>query len=332
MNDQIFYAEGKTQFSASFDEIEEYRISASKLRMPMSNRFPAEVNIVEYPNWPDALYLVVTQEEAARIQQEGLYLVGMKEGVRDDRSHYSCGSDSGNSLPQRIVFTTERMSRSGISPGCVRIKVSLRRFKKGMYGDPCVIRWLRLIQFSGGGIIFVDPLRIRSEYCFLLDPICLPFRVTGDGFERDRKLFRARNIKKDGGVKIWDNICHLVISNDVRMLDDVSFSDCENLETVRITDTVEYLGCDSFSRCPKLREVTIESAASNRANRVFCNNPRLSRVYINDSLKTEFQEEILRGDYYFGYSSWFRNCPELRSICFSDGTSMPFSSPVIHIP
>ena len=144
----------------------------------------------------------------------------------------------------------------------------------------------------------------------------------------DRKMFRAFNRKNYEGVKIWDNICHLVIANDVRMLDDVSFCDCENLETVRIPDTVEYLGCDSFSRCPRLREVTIESAASDSANRVFSDNPCLSRVFINASLKTEFQKEVLSRDG-FGYSSWFRNCPELRSICFTDGTSIPFSSPVM---
>ena len=330
MNDRIFYAEGKTQFSASIDEIEEYRGSASKLGIFMPDRFPAEIDIVEYPDWPDALYLVVTKEEAARIQKEGLQLAGMKEGVREHQSPHSRSSGSGNNSPQRFVFTTARMSRLAISSDSARIKVSLRRFKKYSNGDPVAIRWLRLMRFSGDGVIFCDPLWIHSRYCFLLDPICLPSPTDEELLVGDRKMFRAFNREYYNyyGGKIWDNICHLVIANDVRMLDDVSFCDCESLETVRIPDTVEYLGCDSFSRCPRLREVTIESAASDSANRVFSDNPCLSRVFINASLKTEFQKEVLSRDG-FGYSSWFRNCPELRSICFTDGTSIPFSSPVI---
>ena len=103
---------GKTQFSASIDEIEEYRGSASKLGIFMPDRFPAEIDIVEYPDWPDALYLVVTKEEAARIQKEGLQLAGMKEGVREHQSPHSRSSGSGNNSPQRFVFTTARIFTS----------------------------------------------------------------------------------------------------------------------------------------------------------------------------------------------------------------------------
>ena len=58
----------------------------------------------------------------------------------------------------------------------------------------------------------------------------------------------------------WKNeIGWVYVKDGIMGLDDLAFSECYNLETVDLADSVEYLGISCFSDCPNLREVKLAS-------------------------------------------------------------------------
>lgn len=323
----------KFKFRLSDDECNQYSHSATFLGVILPQSFFEEMKIVTFSELPDALYFAVSEREASEIQRDGLIIPGIQE-IGKNAIQIGSGNWAGNEqgAVRRLVCTYKRI---GGRQGVVRIKVSMRRLQKKYRGAGYISETFwnyedyrrRFLLGERGTLVFCDPIKIEPEFCFVLDPIHFPDRpVKGDLTDRDfwRDCQNREYDHYGTGEKRWDNVCHLVIGNGIRQLDDTAFLECRNLESVRISDTVEYLGCDSFGRCPKLRSVVLGREVKNSANRVFCNNPNLIQVMIDASLKEAFQKEKLRGDFQ-GFGSWFKNCPKLFALSFTDGTVLPLS-------
>lgn len=161
---------------------------------------------------------------------------------------------------------------------------------------------------------------LRNEYsgiCYVDLPIY--------SVNKDRAILNtAYNYHKNrNGIGSWDDIQYLILSDRIKELNDCSFPHCSQLEVFDSGAGVVYLGCDSFSKCPELHTVILGKSILNRSNRVFNECPKLDTVYADAAIKEQFihaWNDISRND---GYASWFKNCPLLTSILFSDETEYP---------
>lgn len=179
------------------------------------------------------------------------------------------------------------------------------------------------VAFRNAGLDFpmhpnIEPL--RNEYsgiCYVDLPIY--------SVNNNRAILNtAYNYHKNrNGIGPWDDIQYLILSDRIKELNDCSFTHCSQLEVLDSGAGVAYLGCDSFNKCPELHTVILGESILNRSNRVFNDCPKLDTVYADAAIKEQFihaWNDISRND---GYASWFKNCPLLTSILFSDETEYP---------
>lgn len=164
----------------------------------------------------------------------------------------------------------------------------------------------------------VEP--IRSDYsgvCY----VDMPTTVVNRNRIMLSTAYNYHKNKKDIGP--WDDVSYLILSDRINQLNDCSFTHCSQLEVFDSGNGVTYLGCDSLSKCPELHTVILGESIRNCSNRVFNDCPKLDTVYADAAIKEHFirgWNDISRND---GFASWFKNCPLLTSILFSDETEYP---------
>ena len=160
----------------------------------------------------------------------------------------------------------------------------------------------------------MEPLRgDYSGICYVDLPI-----AANDSRVMLKTAYNRHKNKK--GIGPWDDVQHLLLSNRIKELNDCSFTHCLNLVLFDSGDGVSYLGCDSFSNCPELHTAILGMSVLNRGNRVFNNCPKLEFVYMDAAVKDQFIRFRRDERQDTGFASWFRNCPKLHSIRFSDET------------
>jgi len=97
------------------------------------------------------------------------------------------------------------------------------------------------------------------------------------------------------------NSKYFEVHPDTRFIDDGAIADCEELETVKLSDNIVGIGCGAFLYCPKLKNVTIPEKVTKIGSNTFKGCTSLESVTLPDGI-TEI-----------GASAFF-GCEKLRNL------------------
>ncbi len=286
---------------------EEYINSAKRSLINLPSDFDKNCVFKTSKKPPKAIYCVIVPNEADYVRLNGLYLPEIN--MRSSETGLGRWDFDDEKRMQYAVFTKERVYRRD---GLMRIKISFRHTSELLDNyDPCFE--FRTIKLTEQGFIICNPMHIYPEQCYFLDP----YLVNDSSLCSMKDLWNSKSLAHGG--RVWDNVCHIRIGENIENLNDLACCGAQNLETVNLGDKVRYIGTDSFSSCPKLHSVYIGKSVTDNAGRAFNNCRSLKYVLVHASLKEKFHE--VGSGKWSGFGSWFADCPNLFSIKFTDGSS-----------
>lgn len=119
-------------------------------------------------------------------------------------------------------------------------------------------------------------------YSYIESTHTLTIRGTGD--------MAVRGMDSTWGYYPWhdyrNEIQHVIIEMGVTSISQYSFSECKNLTSIEIPNTVESMGHHSFSHCINLTAIIIPSAVTRLNNGTFFNCQKLNSITIPTSVHT----------------------------------------------
>lgn len=111
------------------------------------------------------------------------------------------------------------------------------------------------------------------------------------------------------------NIQHLILSNNLKTINDKEFFECSGLKTIKIPDSVTYIGNESFRRCNSLRNIIIPDSITDMGNSVFSECRRLRQIALPENLKELRPREQFDDDgIMYNEFGFFEDCEYLEDI------------------
>lgn len=90
--------------------------------------------------------------------------------------------------------------------------------------------------------------------------------------------------QQDRKYTLSDSGTEAVIFDGVKEIDDRTFADCTDLETVVIPESVECIGRKAFSGCKSLREINLPKSLREIKAEAFCGCENIERIIVPDSV------------------------------------------------
>lgn len=104
-----------------------------------------------------------------------------------------------------------------------------------------------------------------------------------EGARNLEKLTMSNTVKiiEEGAIGYMD-IKHLDLGNGLKAIGNLNIVRCENLECVKIPDSVKTMGIRMFSFSINLEEVYLGKNVANLPEEIFENTPSLVKIFVND--------------------------------------------------
>ena len=124
-----------------------------------------------------------------------------------------------------------------------------------------------------------------------------------------------------------DNLHSIILPKTIQYINQLSFNDCDNLETIYITDNIEFFGVSAFSTCKSLKDIYIPKNVVSLPNNFCMACESLTKVVIPDNIQT-LGQSIFDGCYSLVDVTISNNMWYISSRCFKDCRKLP--SIVLH--
>ena len=154
----------------------------------------------------------------------------------------------------------------------------------------------------------VIPVKVSEGLKFTLNDDGASYSVTGKGTCLDTDVVIPSSYNDlpvtsigDSAFKDCDNIQTIKIPNSVTSICYRAFYDCDNLLRVTIPNSVTSIASQAFIYCSSLASITIPDSVTSMGSEIFNSCNALEEIYFGSGL------EVI-------YSGWFSDCPSIKII------------------
>jgi len=148
-------------------------------------------------------------------------------------------------------------------------------------------------------IRFPNSLNYIGERCFSgctkLEELYIPYtikEIPRNAFENCPKLTSIKCISRFLDCLPKEQISNLIILNNMKELEDVSFGEFKNLKKIEFVDTIEIVPSNNFRDCPKLTEIICSDSLLKSLEPEDKEN--FQNIKLNEIKENEISEELLK--------------------------------------
>lgn len=133
------------------------------------------------------------------------------------------------------------------------------------------------------------------------------------------KIVLAEGIKEIYPMMFADtSITSLQLPSSVKRVDTSAFAECEQLQTIKWSESLEEIGLAAFNECTSLKEVKLPEGLKKIEAAAFDNCTGLTDLYLPASVSQV--GEYIEEDGVQYYRSSFQGCTSLKNVTFGEGT------------